>query len=253
MWETKIASPRPPLFARKGEALPAPAVEAGMKLNPAASPFAKFRSAGDGEIPLNEEELVTAATLSSLITRQNPRVPVTAPKAFYTEEGRESGMPPVMARLETKPRFPLHRAVPRSAPASIAATISPLESKTVEDPAKSAIMAANAGKRHQLTVRLKQRDFQAFLKFAVKSRRTYQDILESAVRHYLNDTGADSANQPVIGAEHREPAIESQTVSRLISRIQPEKILRPPRTRQRKKTFACLGLGPFLVRPLDSN
>ena len=52
MWETKTESPRPPLFARKGEALPAPAVEAGIKLNPAGSPFAKFRSAGDGEIPL---------------------------------------------------------------------------------------------------------------------------------------------------------------------------------------------------------
>ncbi len=222
MWETKTESPRPPLFARKGEALPAPAVEAGIKLNPAGSPFAKFRSAGNGEIPLNEEELVTAATLSSLITRQNPRVPVTAPKAFYTEEGRESGMPPVMAPLVSKFQAPLDQADPRPGPAFNAATILPLKSKTVEDPARAAIMAANAGKRHQLTVRLKQRDFQAFMKLAVKSRRTYQDIIESAVRHYLNDTGADSGNQPVMESEHQEPAMESQTVSKLISRIQPE-------------------------------
>ena len=71
-------------------------------------------------------------------------------------------------------------------------------------------------------MRLKQRDFKAFMKLAVKSRRTYQDILVAAVRHYLNDTGADSGNQPIIKTEHQQPAIESQTVSRLISRIQAE-------------------------------
>ncbi len=42
------------------------------------------------------------------------------------------------------------------------------------------------GLRHVFTVRLRLKDYRALMGLAVEAERTYQDILETAIRHYLN-------------------------------------------------------------------
>ena len=106
MLETKIKLSRRQLFARKGEAMPTMAVEAGIKPHRTTGPFAGLSSAVNSNDLRSAEKLVQASTLSSLITRRIPRAPVTAPEAFYAER------PIARPALRPAPVFTKDSAVP---------------------------------------------------------------------------------------------------------------------------------------------
>lgn len=199
MLETKIKLSRRQLFARKGEAMPTMAVEAGIKPNCTTGPFAGLSSAVNGNDLRSAEKLVQASTLSSLITRRIPRAPVTAPEAFYAKR-------------------PIARPVLRPAPVFTKDSAVPERPEAILGPSKAKTLVAERHKRHQFTVRLKTDDFQAMINLVVRSGRTYQDIIESAVRHYLNDVVAESEEATENESAHQEPAMGSPAVSELIGR-----------------------------------
>lgn len=182
MMEIKTASYGRDLFARKGEAMPTSAVEAGFKPKPVNNPFAG--AAVDGDFPGNKGQ--GAAGLSFLITRCNPRVPVKAPEAF-------------------------HRMAP------------PKRLRTAEKSGKAEIRAVEANRRYSFTVRLEPVDRKALTTLAIRSGRTYQAIIESAIRNTLKETGNKAGEKALDEAidetSHLEPATMPRALSKLISRV----------------------------------
>lgn len=173
MLETKTETPRRDIFARKGEAMPTPSVEAGLKPNSNGNGLTRFLPNNDeDEALLGPERLVTAAALSSLVTRDKPRANVAVPETF---------------RSEPAPELPL-----------------------------TGVYAPETRRRHSFTVRLKPKVTDALMELAEESDRTYQDILETAVRHYLNRS-IDTPEADRVGP-HWEPAAVPQSFARLIHR-----------------------------------
>lgn len=178
MMEIKPAPHQRTLFARKGEAMPTSSVEAGLKPNLPGNHFAEADSAVDGDGPGNNGDGVNAATLSFLIARRNPRTAVIAPESFH-----------------------------HIAPAK--------ESRTLEAPEKADITAAETRRRHSFTVRLEPNDRRALMTLAIRSDRTYQAIIESAIRNYLKETD----NQAGEKAENEPPQLEPATATRVLSKL----------------------------------
>ncbi len=71
----------------------------------------------------------------------------------------------------------------------------------------------DAPARHQFTVRLGDYDFRLFREMAVRSGRTYQDIIEQAVRSYVIGDILD------MDEESTETAPEAPKPASLISRF----------------------------------
>lgn len=163
MFESETEHSRRSLFARKGEAVPTPAVEAGIRPRISDNPNDDFNGP--------EKKLASVTILSSLITRQNPRVRVTAPESFHDEEGLENRM--MALRPPEGFSIPIWQSVPDGEEKAIA----PLET-------------ALNGRRHPFTVRLQTSDFRELMAYSIITERTYQDILETAVKKYLNMVSA---------------------------------------------------------------
>ncbi len=152
--ETKI--PRRKLFARKGEAMPTAAVE--VELMPRIIDNLEF----------NGREPELASVLSSLITRENQYVRVTAPKSFHDEEGLKNQM--MALRSEEGFSKPILPPVPKG-----------------DEEQNTSLETAIGGKRHSFTVRLQNPDYRELMAYSITTERTYQDILETAVKKYLNE------------------------------------------------------------------
>ena len=161
-FETKIS--RRKLFARKGEAMPTAAVEVG--LMPRITDNLEF----------NGREPELASVLSSLITRENQHVRVTASKSFHDDEGLKNQM--MALRSEEGFSKPILPPVTKG-----------------DEEQNTSLETAIGGKRRSFTVRLQTSDFRELMAYSITSERTYQDILETAVKIYLNDVSKVSSVQ----------------------------------------------------------
>ena len=133
----------------------------------------------------NNGDGVSAAPFSSLISRRHPRAPVIAPEAFHRMEPLQ---PPRMA----------------------------------EDREMVDITPAETHRRYSFTVRLQPAERMALVTQSIRSGRTYQAIIEEAIRKILKENGKNDGEKDLDKAiketSHFEPATANRALSKLISR-----------------------------------
>ncbi len=189
------------LFARKGEAVSTAAFEAGIVPRETQQAFGHDDSSRGGS---------SKAQLSTLIQRRGVAAVVATmgrkPEPLRHVERKLHEVKGRLMPLETEENPALREPAAREPAARERAAIvlpnvspSRPRRKTAEAPKPQApatkapapkapklqAPALDAHKRHQFTVRLRDHDFRLFMEMAVRSGRTYQDIIESAVRDYV--------------------------------------------------------------------
>ena len=183
MLNIKSESSKRRIFARKGEAVSTAAFEAGFV--PIRHAFGRDGSSDDAS---------STAGLSSLIQRRGAL-------ALAATMGRKAEpLQPIERKLhEVEGRLmPLEADEAPAAPARapmVLPSVSPAppRRKSAEQPKAT---KPKAGKRHQFTVRLRDPDFRLFTEMAVRSHRTYQDIIEKAVRSYVRGNASKREEAP---------------------------------------------------------
>ena len=200
MTDSTLPTPGPIPFARKGEA--SPAVKPGSQPGP-ATPHAPAQGQPaprpPAEIPAEEPGL---AMLTSLIRRGPHKAP---------------------ARRSDAPVLSLSHASPWSVPAGVAPRArvedqapTPLVAGLLTHRTPSAPSASHVAlnismhRRRQLTLRLTTAEFARFHAFAMMTRSTYQGILASSVRLFLDTVmpvGADAKDKSAVehATETRRP------------------------------------------------
>ncbi len=191
MTERKPA-PEGPLFARKGEATPAPAV-GYVSVRILQGKPERRRGEGEREGPERRlsafERLFGVAASAALapaaeVAPQAPpaAAPEAPPPALRQAPGgtEASGAGPSLSLL-------IHRHLQPKAPSPApppAAAAAPPWAAPAERPAPKS--KATPGKRHQLTVRIPESEYERFKALADATGQTNQDILAKAVHDILD-------------------------------------------------------------------
>ena len=181
--ERNGAAPNKALFARKGEATPAPAVG-----------YVSVRVLQGGHERRSEERPYDGpdrrrSTFERLFgTRsQAPPAPEVRPEApEKTAPEREPGIRSALSLLiQRHGAAPAPRPVPAAPQRDEATPRRPLPTPKTRIPPPPPARPARRGKRRQLTLRLYPGDHRRFKALAKRTGRTNQDVLAAAVIAYL--------------------------------------------------------------------
>lgn len=235
MLEIKSEASERRLFARKGEAVSTAAFAAGIAPGETRQAFGHDASSHDGSSRHGSSRHgSTMAGLSSLIQRRDgaalavttePKSAPSQPVERKLHEVHGRLMPIESIEAPEAPETNDAPAAPQRAPVVLPMvsvstpgrktsrkTVRKTSRKTVEE-TKAQLPKPKTPARHQFTVRLGDYDFRLFSEMAVRSGRTYQDIIESAVRSYVIGDILD------MDKESTETAPEAPKPAGLISRF----------------------------------
>ncbi len=215
MFEIKSESSERRLFARKGEAVSTAAFAAGIAPGETGQAFGHDDSFHDGSSVTGLSSLIQRRDGAALAVTAESKPLQPVERKLHEVHGRlmpiESLEAPEAPEANDAPEAPAR--APVVLPMVSVSTPSRKPALKTEEKPKAQLPEPKAPARHQFTVRLGDYDFRLFSEMAVRSGRTYQDIIESAVRSYVI---GDILNME---EETTEPAPEDPKPAGLISRL----------------------------------
>lgn len=227
MLEIKSEASERRLFARKGEAVSTAAFAAGIAPGETRQAFGHDASSHDGSSRHGSSHRGSSmAGLSSLIQRRDGAAlavttePKSAPsqpveRKLHEVHGRlmpiETIEAPEAPETNDAPEAP--QRAPVVLPMVSVSTPARKTARKTDEETKARLPEPKAPARHQFTVRLGDYDFRLFREMAVRTGRTYQDIIEQAVRSYVIGDILD------MDGESTETAPEAPKPAGLISRL----------------------------------
>jgi len=198
MFDSKPEATPHRLFARKGEAIPTGAIEQRVVGNLMTETLVTgLEVAPNTEITrLNLSSLIRRRDVAGRVARAKPVDPSKADRQAVRKLKEIDGR---LLPLDPE-KSPADKATPEIFPSERPTRVAAI-------PENSPQLPAQRPKRHQFTVRLNHHDYHRFSDMAAQTGRTYQDIIEKAIRAYVSKMSSfpegQSGSAPVNGSGKR--------------------------------------------------